>query len=266
LNKFIFRHTTNAYQPKQLEFISWCREHEHYRYERIPELVTGGKLLLFLNAQDGRVSRKRKRGEAEDSVIGIKTYEGYVNAMVDLWKQQEEYNRNPSPRDNYVKRFLQNKSKETAKISIQNFTDRGTGTLLDGYSTLDQLAKIIEAGWTLHNNLKGLRNGAMFALSHTLLLRGDNVRVFDFSSLFSVELENENLGGNKPFAVVGTMIKSKTNVTGRKDYSAMLRHKDVKCCAISWLALYLFAKWRNDFPSFVSRQSWYNLKVYMSIN
>ena len=145
---------------------------------------------------------------------------------------------------------------------IENFTDRGTGTLLDGYSTLDDLANIIKAGWTLHNNLKGLRNSAMFALSHTLLLRGDNVRTFDLSCLFSVELEGESLGNRIPFAVVGTLIKSKTNVEGRKDYSAMLRHKDVKCCAISWLALYLFARLNaNDFPSFDSPVSWYNLKV-----
>jgi hypothetical protein len=146
---------------------------------------------------------------------------------------------------------------------IENFTDRGTGTILDGYSTIDELANIIKAGWIIHNNLKGLRNSAMFALSHTLLLRGDNVRNFDLSCLFSVELEGESLRNRRnPFAVVGTLIKSKTNVEGRKDYSAMLRHKDVKCCAISWLALYLFARWETDgFPSFETPESWYNLKV-----
>lgn len=180
-------------------------------------------------------------------------------------------NTHPHPRDPDVKAFLDNKKRETTRIRIENFDDRGVGTLLDGYSTWSDLGKIIASGFRLKNSLKGLRNSAAFALSHVLLLRGDNVRKLDLSNLFAVQLEDESSSG-VCHALVASLLRSKTNNEGRTDYSACIRHRDVSCCAIAILSLYLFARWTSDpgwfmyhepeiFSDLSSSRNWFNIKV-----
>jgi hypothetical protein len=161
--------------------------------------------------------RNSRRPGQSNRIIGIRTYESYVSSMVDLWKQQRHagINNESSPRDAYVSAFLENKAKQSSEISVRNHDDRGTGTLLDGYSTLSDLAKIIEAGFALHNTTKGLAASAAFAFSHASLLRGDNVRKMDLANLFCVTLDDESIDSNNPcWAMVATMIRSKTNDEG----------------------------------------------------
>jgi hypothetical protein len=137
--------------------------------------------------------------------------------------------------------------------------------LLSGYTGLDQLEEILRAGFTKHNTTKGLRNTAAFALSHLLLLRGDNIRNIDLSCMFTVTLPGESFLSERPAtALVITLLRSKTNDEGRKDYSAALRHLRVECCAIAWVALYLLGRWdvsEEDFPNFSVSQNWFQLKV-----
>jgi hypothetical protein len=181
----------------------------------VPEIVTSDKLLSFLVEQNDRASRRP--GE-EERVIGIKTYEAYVSAMTDLWKQQRHAGINPQterPRNHYIISFLDNKARQSAEISMRNYDDRGTGTLLDGYSTSQELAKIIAAGFTLHNTVRGLQAAAAFSFSHSTLLRGDNIRRMDLANLFSMTLEDEGIDSSKPsLAVVASLIRSKTNTDG----------------------------------------------------
>jgi hypothetical protein len=77
--------TTKTYGQKQKEFIAWCREHNLYSTHPFPELVSADKLLLFLESQDNRFSRRA--GESTRT-IGIKTYDKIVSSIIDLWKQQ----------------------------------------------------------------------------------------------------------------------------------------------------------------------------------
>ena len=77
--------TTKTYNQYQREFIRWCRDHPLFRHQPIPELVSADVLLLYLNAQDGRLSRRAGESERE---VGIRTYSGIVSAIIDLWKQQ----------------------------------------------------------------------------------------------------------------------------------------------------------------------------------
>lgn len=137
--------------------------------------------------------------------------------------------------------------------------------MLAGYTTFEEFARILQAGFEQHNNTIGLRNTASFALAHALLLRGDNTRNIDFSCMFTVKLSGESFNEEKIVrALVVTLLKSKTNDEGRKDFSAVMRHLEVECCAIAWLALYLMAKWDVDedpFPDFSESKKWFNLKV-----
>lgn len=112
------RNTTKAYQPKQAEFLRWCRSNQ------IDDTVNSAKLLVFL--QDNVVGRKRKkRGRppfrreedfqddehehedqeeteeeqesARQDTIGASVIKQYVNAITDLWRTQQAHSRNNHP-------------------------------------------------------------------------------------------------------------------------------------------------------------------------
>ena len=177
-------------------------------------------------------------------------------------------NTNDHPRDPSVSNFLKNKQREVHSTALRNHDDRGIATLLEGYTTIEKLSSIIQAGFILHNNTKGLCYSAAFAWSHSSLLRGDNVRGMDLANMFSLQLDDESSDSGRPMlALCTTIMESKTNNTGRKDYSASLRHLDVECCPIAWIALYHFARWdvdlgaREPFPNFQTSADWFNIKV-----
>ena len=80
--------TTRTYTQYQTEFMNWCREHALLRLNPIPHLVSADTLLLYLQSQDGRLSRRAGDQERE---VGSKTYSGMVSAIIDLWKSQVIY-------------------------------------------------------------------------------------------------------------------------------------------------------------------------------
>lgn len=166
--------TSTAYAGRQREYIQWCRDHPLFARHPVPHLATAEKLLLYLRTQRDRPSR---RPQEHGHIIGIRSIEMIVSAIVDLWKQQkaQRINTEPSPNSDSVKAFLQIIRESTAARLRTNFTDTGVGSLLDGYSTLEQLSTIISCAFNeaQYNNCKGLRNAAAFALSHALLLRGE---------------------------------------------------------------------------------------------
>jgi hypothetical protein len=180
----------------------------------------------------------------------------------------QNLNSNDPPRDDHVKRFLENMKRNTAQRNRENYTDRGVATILDGYSTLEQLAQIIAAAFQgqRYNKVRGLRDAAAFALSHALVLRGDNIRNIELSNVFVSQLQDE---GPQCMAMLASVFKSKTNKVGNMDLSASIRHRDVLCCSHGWIALYLFARWNDDdepFPDFTNNASWFDLKLFASDN
>jgi hypothetical protein len=182
-----------------------------------------------------------------------------------LPQSEDGANNHPSPRTTAVRNFLSNMRKKTADTAKRNHEDRGTHTLLDGYSNSDQLGALYRSGWELYNSLKGVRNTALCAVSHALLLRGDNVRGLDLADLFIVDMEH-GAGRSHP-AFVLTMTRSKTNDEGRKDFSSFLRHVDVRCCPATWVALYFFCRFDpqmgvEEFPDLTRNSSWFNVKVW----
>jgi hypothetical protein len=87
--------TKHTYAGKQKEFINWC-ESKGYNNDN----VTEDKVLYFLidvkNRQPYKRGRKRKLSSIEeeengehgsnDANLSYSTYEGYINAIVNLWK------------------------------------------------------------------------------------------------------------------------------------------------------------------------------------
>lgn len=88
------------------------------------------------------------------------------------------------------------------------------------------------------NSGVGLRNRLTFQIAHFCLMRGDNVRKLELSDLQHQYFDNE--GFTKCISISLQMARGKTNRYNRKESAAFLRHKDVRLCPVSGLALYLF--------------------------
>jgi hypothetical protein len=101
----------------------------------------------------GRVKRQKssKNHHADRSeTIGLSTVNAYVAAIVDLWKQQAraKTNSNPSPRDEAVTALVKLAQHDEDERKRKKFEDRGADTLLDGYTTTDQIQQISRYFWT----------------------------------------------------------------------------------------------------------------------
>lgn len=244
--------TKRKYDVYQAEFTRWCTE------KQFPDhaTVTGGKLHLFLSEQVvGRVSKKKKSND----IIGICTACGYTNAIIDLHTQQSNLgmNSHPHPRNKSVKQLLQNIQKETTATKKKNYTDRGIGSLLDGYQSTSQFVDISMKFLERHD----IRGRAMFLLSHYGLLRGENIRGLEFADMFSQVLDGE--GFSESVALVLLIQNGKTNQYGKMQHVGYMRNKEVKLCPVGAAALYLFERFHVDnepFPDMTTSATWYDTK------
>ena len=88
----------------------------------------------------------------------------------------------------------------------------------------------------------------IFCLCSSVLLRGDNIRAMELANLFCVSFDDESPAElEKPKALVASLLRTKTNSENMTDYSACLRHMDVRCCARGWIKLFFFARWHPFF-------------------
>ena len=74
---------------------------------------------------------------------GKSTIDSYVSAIVDLYHLQCRLgcNSNPHPRTVDVQALLKNTHYEQEQVRRANYDDRGLGTVLDGYTTSEQLSR-----------------------------------------------------------------------------------------------------------------------------
>jgi hypothetical protein len=263
------KNTQRAYNGRQQEFLDWCSAKGSAFNDLTRTTVTGEKLHLFLEECVIGRSKRHKSGNTSierPNTVGRSTVNSYVAAMVDLWKQQARarINSYPSPRNEAVKALLQVTQYEEDARKRKNYEDRGAGTMLDGYTTTDQLRSISRFFW---NNFREpgvrLRNLLAFLLSHYALMRGEASRKMELADIHCVKLENE--GYSPCRAVVMVMRQGKTNQVGRIEVGSYLRNKCVELCPHGLLAFYLFWRWhvdREPFPDFTSSERWYPLKLF----
>ncbi|POM71737.1 Hypothetical protein PHPALM_11653 [Phytophthora palmivora] len=253
--------TTRAYAPKQREFKAWCDRkglHEITRYQ-----VTATKMHLFL--QEEVVDRKI-RVKGSDRKVGASTVEMYVNAISDLYSDQQSRgsNAHPHPRNSLIKALLGSLKREKHEKNKREYADRGVGSLLDGYCTTNELVSI--SGYYMNLNTgSDLRSRMSHFLCHSCLLRGESARNLELPDLVSVVLENE--GFTECRALVMVMGQGKTNQYGRREFGSCIRHTNVEVCPIGALALYFFFRWcvqMESIPDFLQPQKWYDVKVLRS--
>ncbi|ETP48864.1 hypothetical protein F442_05491 [Phytophthora nicotianae P10297] len=131
--------TTWAYAPKQREYKSWCDRkgfHEATRYQ-----VTASKLHLFLQEE---VVDRNVRVKNRKCKVGVATVEMYVNAISDLYSDQQSRgaNSHPHPRNSLIKVLLSSLKREKHMKDKKEYVDRGVGSLLDGYCATADLVAI----------------------------------------------------------------------------------------------------------------------------
>jgi hypothetical protein len=260
--------TTKTYLARQNEFKSWCIEKNFPEDTRCT--VTGPKLHLFLVEKViGRSSRKRGRdGTSADRIVGKSTVEAYASAIVDLYSFQCRLgiNSHPHPRDADVQALLKNTHYERERIRRANYDDRGIGTILDGYSTLQQIGEIADHFWRRNHDCSSvLRNLVTFSLSHYAILRGESARAMELPDMHCVRLENEGFGDC--YALVLVMRQGKMNQFGKIELSACLRNRDVAICPWGAVGFYFFWRWHLEgepFPTFENSRSWYDIKLLKS--
>jgi hypothetical protein len=100
-------------------------------------------------------------------------------------------------------------------------------------------------------------------LSEQGLIRGENVRDLELPDFFLIEYDDE--GPMPCHAMVILKGRGKTNQHGKPLFSGYFRHTDVKLCAVSAAAFFLFHRWHivdEPLPDFSSSESWYDIAMF----
>lgn len=245
------------------------------------QLVSEDKLIMFLNTEvlsrELRTSRYKKErestaGEKVQQTLGSNSIDGYVSAIISLYKFQHSsgHNHYTHPRGAKLQAVLDDRTRNEHVRRKAEYVDRGANTLLDGYEQREMI-NVVRRCWTWGQGQKrvtassiesALRTALDFLMGHMMLLRGENRRYLQLADLFPLPLKNE--GPTPCIALICVLDNGKMNKTGRIEYAGVVRNKNVFLCVISQLAFYLFYRWnivREPVPSFQQRQQWYDFHL-----
>lgn len=220
--------------------------------------------MLFLQTQVIPIGNKRQKdSNGVPLPLGKESIEGYCKAIVDLFKEQLALGDNMAsnhPRGKALKSFLESlqRNEDARKRSV--YSDRGLGTMLDGY-TDEEMRSISKYFFANHGN-SGFRNRLDFLLGHNTLTRGESRRAYQLADIFMIKALKE--GPTDCWALVTIMKQGKCNQFGRIEYGAAFRNKDILICPVGALGLYLF--WRfhvegEPFPDMSRRSKWYDIHL-----
>lgn len=117
-----------------------------------------------------------KRKGSTHKVIKLSTIYMYLSAITSLYTSQValRINSNEHPRA-ACRKLIKTCQRREELLRTRNFDERGAGTILDGYSSSEQMSCITKY-YLNRNNFSNLRNGLAFVLSHFCLLRGESAR------------------------------------------------------------------------------------------
>jgi hypothetical protein len=268
------KQTWNGYQR---DFLAWCHKKNYAN-----DIVTEGKLNLFLTEIKGRPTnkrgRKRKAAQSVDistentdsnttqpNPIGSQSYKAYATAIMNLWKQQFANKRTSQLpiRPPCIRYLLQERQRDEVATANAAYVDRGAGTLAEFNKYEKGRGPMALSFWN-EKNEDGLKLRSDFLLSYALTTRGANLRSLHLSEIGMI-LTDEGVEGAPLLRTVWR--KSKANQFGRMEQNAALRHLDVTQCPIGALAFGFFWRWRirgKPWPDFSSPSGWYDLFVYPS--
>jgi hypothetical protein len=213
------RSTKSTWSGKQLEFFKWNTSKGY-----TDELITEHKFLLFLTEIKGRPAYKRGKkrrnsgGQIENipDSVGWHTLDGYVCAIMDIWKTQHTLGKYPAnfplpTRPPCIRDFLQNAKKDVVANENSTFVDRGLHTIADEVSSND-LQNMCLHFWKKDDE-EGLKCRADFLASYALVSRGDNLRNIRLSEIGHKSFPEEGVCGAELMRTVWR--KSKKNQFGK---------------------------------------------------
>ncbi|KAK9233688.1 hypothetical protein V1525DRAFT_392259, partial [Lipomyces kononenkoae] len=248
--------TSLAYAPIQRRFTEWCDSRQFVD----GQLATEQKLIVFLQTEV--IDKGCRNRERPYMLNALKLH---VAAVTDLWKQQVDLGINPhsKPRSANVQAMLNAYSMQTYKRNRDSYTDRGTGSIFDGYNT-EGMLKIARATLSRPDSYGDRIQGLLdFLLGNYMLLRGNNRRNIELADLYLLPYENE--GPTKCNVLVILLSNGKTNQHGRVDHAGAMRNQEVMICPFFMLALQFFFRFHVDqepFPVFRSNQHWFDTKLF----
>ena len=175
-------------------------------------------------------------------------------------------NSHPSPRDANTRQFIRSLQQQEAQRRKAQLADKGTDTLLDGYS-MEQFKKVCESLWEESDVSPEchFRTLVDFLLSHYMLERGCNRRGAEISDVHTFEFPNE--GPTRCTPLIFTSREGKENKYGRLQTIGALRHRKPLLCVLSALAFYFLFRWdltNEEFPDFSQRKAWYDIQLLAS--
>jgi hypothetical protein len=118
-------------------------------------------------------------------------------------------------------------------------------------------------GGSLFKTFKGLCNRLGYLLCEQGLISGENVSDLQLPDFFSVVYDNE--GPMLCTAMVILKGWGKNNQFGKPLFSGYYCHVDVKLCAMSAAAFFLFHRYHimdEPFPDFSSSQKWHDISMF----
>ena len=129
-----------------------------------------------------------------------------------------------------MKNLLTVTAKSINQQKENNGADREEGIAhLDSYISRP---KMLEKTLMDYTSEIGLRTIGSILLSIAVLLRGDNDRKIELADISLVDLdESEGFSKGKAMAIITN--RSKTNKSGKVEYTGIIRNKSVKSCAIN---------------------------------
>ena len=243
-------------------------------------------MLLFLKKKVLQRPIKPTRGGqfGEDGrrivrTLSYRSIESYVSALASLWSRQAALKTNhyPPPRGTLVKAVLKNRQYTEAARRRTEYVDRGALTIQDGYSP-ETFSRVVRACWqsapagivkasVSTSTFAGLRTAVDLLFAHNMLLRSESQRHIQLPDLFALPLAHE--GPSPCVAAVLITDQGKKNQFGKIQYSAVVRHRDVRVCTIAHLAAYLVYRWDitgEAPPRFQRRRLWYDTFLLLGHN
>jgi hypothetical protein len=147
--------TRKSYSGKQEEFKIWCRNQNFID----GETVSSSKLHQFLIEKV--LNRNSKINS--NAKIGKSSLMMYISSIVDLYQYQKaiNMNNNEHPRNNLVKRLINMYAGQENERKKSAYVDRGIGTLLDGYTSFEELIKFADYFFQ-KNDFCSIRNKEIF--------------------------------------------------------------------------------------------------------
>jgi len=161
-------------------------------------------------------------------------------------------NNHPTPRGILVRAIQRRLDADTNRVRKETYFDRGRLYQHLMSAEMKKNCLLIDhyfwtyGGGSSFNAFKGLRNRLGYLLCEQRLIRGENVRDLQLPDFFSVVYDVE--GPMLCTAMVILKGPGKTNQFGKPLFSGYYRHVDVKLCAMSAAAFFLFHQyhiWMN---------------------